>query len=316
MKPLHTFFITLGCCLLAAAVHAQNIPYRFATRAEAQMLITDIDNYTRNWNQFDIDVRLQKQEGRKSQLLTLAMNETRNWADKDKERVNKAMKEIAARIGKNKFVLHFPKELVLVKTSMKEENNMPGYTRENWIAIGENTLNSIPDDSLQYLLCHEIFHILTRTDATFRRDMYQTIGFTVLDRDILFPADMIERRISNPDISRYDSYGSFTIDGSRQNCTVLMYTDRPYAGGKLSEYAQVGLIPLNEQFIPLQMNGKTVVYPLDKAEDFHIQMEKNAPHASCPEEILADNFACTVLNKAYMPNPEIAEQMRKILSKK
>ncbi len=131
MKPLYTFFIALGSCLFAAAAFAQDIPYRFATRAEAQMLITDIDAYTRNWNQFDVDVRLQKQEGRKSQLLTLAMNETRNWADKDKEKVNRAMKAIAAQIGKNKFVLPLPKELVLVKTSMKEEKQCAGiYTRK------------------------------------------------------------------------------------------------------------------------------------------------------------------------------------------
>ena len=316
MKPLYTFFIALGSCLFVAAAFAQDIPYRFATRAEAQMLITDIDAYTRNWNQFDVDVRLQKQEGRKSQLLTLAMNETRNWADKDKEKVNRAMKAIAAQIGKNKFVLPLPKELVLVKTSMKEENNVPGYTRENWIAIGENALSNMSDDSLQCLLCHEIFHILTRTDATFKRDMYKTIGFTVLDRDILFPADMIERRISNPDVSRYDSYATFTIDGNRQNCTMMMYTARPYAGGNLSEYAEVGLVPLNEQFIPLQSDGKTVIYPVEKAEDFHALTGKNTSHTTSPEEILADNFAYTVLNKANVPNPEIIEQMRKILTRK
>ena len=32
----------------------------FATRAEGQMLITELDDYTRDWNQFDIDVRLPK----------------------------------------------------------------------------------------------------------------------------------------------------------------------------------------------------------------------------------------------------------------
>lgn len=78
-----------------------NSAFRFATRAEAQMLITELDDYTRNWNQFDIDVRLQKPKGRKSELLQFAMNQTLNWSDKDKERISKAMKSLDTEI-KNK----------------------------------------------------------------------------------------------------------------------------------------------------------------------------------------------------------------------
>ena len=82
MKLTHLLF-TVGALLLAVAGKAQkvsaDIPYRFATRAEAQMLITDIDQYTNSWNQFDINARLQSLNGRKSQLLTLAMESTREW---------------------------------------------------------------------------------------------------------------------------------------------------------------------------------------------------------------------------------------------
>lgn len=50
------------------------------------MLITDIDEYTNGWNQFDICSRLQNKEGRKSQLLTLAMSSVQNWSDTEKKR--------------------------------------------------------------------------------------------------------------------------------------------------------------------------------------------------------------------------------------
>lgn len=49
------------------------------------MLITDIDEYTNGWNQFDICSRLQNKEGRKSQLLTLAMSSVQNWSDTEKK---------------------------------------------------------------------------------------------------------------------------------------------------------------------------------------------------------------------------------------
>ena len=73
MKLAHTL---LAVCLCLTAItgfaqKAKNSPFfRFATKAEAQMLITDIDQYTNGWNQFDINVRMQSNEGRKSQLLT------------------------------------------------------------------------------------------------------------------------------------------------------------------------------------------------------------------------------------------------------
>lgn len=317
MKFSNIFLAVLGCFLWTAAAWAQNtIPYRFATRAEAQMLITDIDEYTNSLNQFDVEVRLQKKDGRKSQFLTLAMNETQNWSDQDREKVNKAMKAISDQIQKQKFTLHFPKEIILLKTSMKEEGNRSGYARKNWIALGENLLSGASEDSLQQMLTHELFHILTRSDLVFKRAMYKTIGFTVLNREILFPADVIEKRISDPDINRYDNYATFTIDGSKRNCAMIMYTSRPYESGSLNEYVCVGLIPLNNQFVPVQMNGETVIYPLDKATDLYTQIGKNTRNVTNPEEILADNFSYVILNKTEVPTPEILDNIRKVLKRK
>ena len=71
MKPKSLLAIAFCLFVVAASAHA-NIPFRFATRAEAQMLITDIDEYTRGWNQFDINVRLNTDQGRKSKLLAFA----------------------------------------------------------------------------------------------------------------------------------------------------------------------------------------------------------------------------------------------------
>lgn len=146
-----------------------NSAFRFATRAEAQMLITELDDYTRNWNQFDIDVRLQKPQGRKSELLQFAMDQTLNWSDKDKERISKAMKTLDAEIKKQKYNLNFPKEIIFVKTTQKEEGSAQAYTRMNWIAIGEEALLNNSDEDLQYLVAHELFHLLTRQNADFKK---------------------------------------------------------------------------------------------------------------------------------------------------
>lgn len=312
---------TIVFCLSAIVSFSQKsspIPFRFATRAEAQMLITDIDDYTRGWNQFDINVRLQNEEGRKSKLLAFAMNQTLNWSDKDKERISKSIKSLDAAIKRQKLVLDFPKELVFVKTTMKEEGNASGYTRNNWIAIGEKPLNELDDTNLTCLIAHEIFHILTRSNMDFKKAAYSTIGFTVMDREILFPTDIIEKRISNPDISRHDSYIGLTVNGEKQNCTMMLYTDSPYIkseGKTLFDYMKVGLIPLNENFIPVQQNGRTVIYNIEQATDFYNQVGKNTGYTIAPEEILAEHFTYILTEKKDIQSPEVVNRLKEVMKK-
>ena len=149
MKLTHLLF-TLIAFLVMTSGKAQkasaDIPYRFATRAEAQMLITDIDAYTNGWNQFDLNVRLQTQNGRKSQLLKLAMESTLNWSDADKAKLNKAFAKIETAIKKQNLKLPVPSEVILMKTSMAEEGGATAYTRENWIAVGEKALEKATEE--------------------------------------------------------------------------------------------------------------------------------------------------------------------------
>lgn len=318
MKLTRTI-IAICLCMVAVAGFAQkatNNPFfRFATKAEAQMLITDIDEYTNGWNQFDICSRLQNKEGRKSQLLTLAMSSVQNWSDTEKKKVTNAFNAIVASIKKQKLALSFPDEIILIKTSMQEEGGASAYTRKNWIAIGENVLNNTQDAQMQLLLAHELFHILTRHDLNFKKSVYQTIGFTVMDHEILFPIDILEKRISNPDISRYDSYAPLTVNGKTQNYTMMIYTDRPYEDGDFFDYIKIGLIPLNEQFIPIQENGETIIIPIEQAEDLYEKIGKNTDYVINPEEVLADNFAFMIVEKKDLPTPEVVNRMKEVLKK-
>lgn len=226
------------------------------------------------------------------------------------------MKSLDAEIKKQSYNLDFPKEIIFVKTTQKEEGNAEAYTRVNWIAIGEHALKEASDADLKYLVAHELFHLLTRQNSNFKKDIYKVIGFTVIEKEIIFPSDLAEIRISNPDISRYDSYGTFTIGGQKQYCTMVIYTDRPYDGKALFDYLKVGLVPLNGDFVPVQKAGKTIIYALDEAEDFYTQVGKNTNYLIHPEEIMADNFAFTLTGKKDLANPEIIQNVQKVLKAK
>lgn len=314
MRLSHWILSVLLCCISFTASAQKKISYRFATRAEAQMLITDIDNFTNRLNSFDINLRLGKENGRKSELLRLAMNETLNWSETEKKKITAAFKSLQAKIDKQKLKIKYPQEVILVKTSMKEEMNVAAYTRRNWIALGEKYINESTPESLEYLLAHEMFHLLTRSNKDFKKSVYSVIGFNVTDRELFFPIDIIEKRISNPDIEMYDSYAEFTINGQKQKCSMMIYSVIPFSAEKtLSDYLSVGLIPLNDSLIPLQENGQTVIYSIDQAEDFYQKIGKNTEYIINPEEILADNFAYLVTQKKNLPNPEIIQKIAAIL---
>lgn len=309
MKISRLLLLTILCCISLTAFAQKKIPFRFATRAEAQMLITDIDNFTNKLNSFDINIRLGEEDGKKSELLRLAMNETKNWSDNEKEKITDAFKALQSKIDKQKLKIKYPKEIILVKTSMKEEMNVSAYTRKNWIALGESFINEANKEDLEDLLAHELFHILTRNDKNFKKTVYSIIGFNVTDRELFFPVDIVEKRISNPDIELYDSYAEFTINGNKQKCSMLIYSDKPYTSGTLSDYLNVGLIPLNDSLMPIHEDGKTVIYGIDQSEDFYEKVGKNTKYIINPEEILADNFAFMLMQKMDLPNPEIPQKI-------
>ena len=321
MKIKHIVSTVLLCCItfsgFAQTKQANSLNFRFATRAEAQMLVTDIDNFSNGLNQFDIDLRLQKANSRKSEWLRLAMNETVNWSEDEKIKVTKAFNMIKSNIKKLKLNLTYPDEIVLLKTTMKEELNMGAYTRKNWIAIGENMLSKASNEQLLYLVGHELFHILTRKSVEFKRAAYATIGFNVVDHEIILPTDVITKRISNPDIERRDSYVELNVDGKNTKCVQVVYTTKPYTEGGIDDYLNVGFIPLNEDLIPMMKDGQTVIYPKYYVEEeFHKKVGNNTPYLIDPEEILADNFSFMLINKKDLANPEITEALKKAFSVK
>lgn len=97
---------------------------------------------------------------------------------------------------------------------------------------------------------------------------------------------------------------------------MVIYTDRPYDGKTLFDYLKVGLVPLNGDFVPVQKAGKTIIYALDEAEDFYTQVGKNTNYLIHPEEIMADNFAFTLIGKKDLANPEIIQNVQKVLKAK
>lgn len=329
---LSRLYLSLATLLwFVPAVWGQTqIRLTFAEFEEASQLIMEDDHFNSGLSTFDICSRVGQKDATKAELKALQHAQVREWTKAEIDTLTRSAQLLEQKLSEQGFTIPVPAEVIMIKTTALEEGGSGAYTRENQIYIGQKALRSYKDQKgkqhpapsaaeLCPLLAHELFHVLTRNNRSFRSNMYKTIDFSCLDHEIKFADDIWSNHISNPDISSYDSYATFTIKGQQQNCTMILLANRPYNGGSFFNYLQIGLVPLDEQFVPMQQEGKTIVYGLDDAEDFYQKVGKNTGYVINPEECLADNFAIAVLGfkptvqMQELPNPEIIDKIKEVL---
>ena len=283
---------------------------KFVDSNEAAAMLSTPDKNTDNWGRFDIEARMGRPGATRGGMMERLKHVTRDFTQADKDSIVKAFGIMDSCLTAKGLKLPLPSEFVLVKTTMEEEGGAVAYTRDSIICVGDGVMQKVPVKRLAVLLAHETFHVLTRNNPDFRKAMYSVIGFNVLDKEISFSTDVTDRRISNPDVNRYDSYAMLTVDGVKKPYTMVIYSEKDYAGGSFFDYMKIGLIPLDADFNPVKADGKTVIVPLERATDFYNLVGKNTGYVINPEECLADNFSYAVCGtEKQLPNPEITERI-------
>lgn len=299
--------------VIVESQYSDTICVRLATIDEAKRLVAAEDSYTRNRSRFDVVSRLQNSGGTVEELTAMMLDGVRTWSSDDAALIDSLVSSINDTIRKYGFKLPLPKEIVLVKSTLEDEGGAIGYTRSSWIALSDKFSAQMSALERRDLLLHELFHVLTRNSLDFKRKMYATIGFTVTDEELEYPADFKDRRISNPDVDRYDSYATFTVNGKPQKCAMLLYATRPYDKGTFFSYLGIGFIPYDENMRPVQKDGATVVYSYKEIDNLYDKIGRNTPYIINPEEILADNFVIAFNNKSLVHTPELRDSIRALL---
>ena len=184
----------------------------------------------------------------------------------------------------------------LVKTSGAEEFDA-AYTRRHAIMFPESVTSLPTTDSRRayFLLAHEVFHVLSRTDPLLRDDLYALLGFKTVD-GFEYPAELEDRRLSNPDAFEY--LHTLTVQSGPESVDVMPVIQ--------------SLLPLNEviqlpnffdalDIVLLSVdagtgealrdgNGDLIKYNFGNTNWIPLML-RNSSFIIHPEEILADNFA-------------------------
>jgi hypothetical protein len=306
------------CCRANIQLTAETAIH-FASQAEGSKLLMFRDDFVRRLSPFDRAARLKVDHAvSEEEFLTFVGKNVTEWTEKERRAVNASVETLGPLL--RALPLSLPPTIQLVKTTGAEEGNA-AYTRGTAIILPSVELAKSQEE-LNKLICHELFHILSRHDPVLRERLYEAIGFTRCE-EIEFPPELALRKITNPDAPRNDHFIRVTA-GGRQGLAVPILLSSADAydvkrGGEFFEYLNLQFLMMQKTSDPGRLkpeyeNSKAKLVALGEISGFFEQVGRNTQYIIHPEEILADNFALLILKQQDVPSPQILQKMMQILT--
>ncbi|QDU56017.1 eCIS core domain-containing protein [Aeoliella mucimassa] len=292
----------------------------FATAKQGREVLTARDDFVERLSPFDRAARLKSgEEVAEDQYLEFVGQQVREWSDVEQQHIAAAFATVQPML--ESLDLPLPKEVLLIKTTGSEEGGA-AYTRGNAIVLNNSHMAESPA-MLNKLLCHELFHVLSRANPELREQLYDSIGFVACDEPQL-PKELAARKITNPDAPKNDHCIRLSIDDQEQwMVPVLLSSSKrydPQRGGEFFNYLEFKLLVVADPEAEKTTDESTPpaeakLVDLRQASGFFEQVGNNTGYIIHPEEILADNFALLAMKREKLPSPEVTEKMAKILKK-
>ena len=289
----------------------------FADADASRKLIGTADDWVRAFGPFDRVMRVQSEEPvSEKEFLEFAAGEVREWDDEEMATLTETIAGVEEKLTALGLQLDLPQKIWLVQTTGHEEGDAGGYTRGTAIIVPEKQAKTRAPEKLEGFILHELFHLMTRHDPDIRIPLYEVIGFTHCD-EIVYPSELLPRKITNPDAFHFDTYIDLNVEGERALVIpVTLSKSETYTGGGLFTYVTIEFLRLDDKEMkPVYGSGKPVLYKISELQGFMDTVGKNTMYIVHPEEILADNFSMAVRGQRDVPNPEILDAILDILSK-
>ena len=274
------------------------IKYRFADLNEAQKLYLSNTEYLDNFSQYDLDYKLNKKNATLKEFKDFGVSQMLEFTDKEKEIISNQIAKMEKTLEKQEMNLPFNEEIIFIKSTQKEENGSLAYTHGTQIYLGKNIFNYFDEINIrknfyfESVFWHELFHCITRSNKIFRKDMYQIIHFTVMEKDFIIPKSIYDISISNPDVEHHDSYATFSINGKNIDCYMVLTASKPFnePGDSFFNCMQSSIVPID---------SKGEYYLPEDTDNFWEIFGENTSYVIDPEECMADNFSYAILNEEY-----------------
>src|ERR1043166_3831388 len=247
------FLAALACICLSPCVASADVPLggakvHFATQSEGRRILTARDDFIQRLSLFDRSARMKTDKAvSEAELLAFIGENVAEWTTNETQAVQAALEALPPLLRELRLPL--PPIVQLIKPTGTEEGNA-AYTRATAIVLPASELGKSQKD-LQRLICHELFHILSRQNPELREKLYGVIGFTKC-QEIALPPELARRKITNPDAPRNDHFIRLPIDGHESLAVpILLSRVETYdvqRGGEFFAYLQF-------QFLVVEKDG-------------------------------------------------------------
>ena len=267
---------------------------QFASADRASTILGKKDDWARQLSAFDLGVRQQTaQPTRLHEFLDFASEAALEWTPEERaswgamiDKLSYAMEGLGVDLPK----------IDLVKTTGEEEFDA-AYTRQRAIMFPQRLagLAATQPRNAFFLLAHELFHALSRNDSDLRDKTYALLGANRFD-EIEFPAELEERRLSNPDAHTYEH--AVTVQTASGNADVvpviqsLVPLEEAILLPNFFDALDIILLAVDTRTsrVLRNSNGTLISYTFGNTNWVPL-MRRNSNFIIHPEEVLADNFA-------------------------
>lgn len=312
-------FLSMGKPSWSAEALTSTSELVFATAQEGQKILTTRDDFVMRLSPFDRSARLKTDKPVDEEAyFEFVRQHVLEWSDDEKVKVLEATAKL--RDALNELRIPLPPQVFMIKTTGREEGGA-AYTRANAIVLPQANLQGNVD-GLAKLICHELFHVLSRANPELRHRLYESIGFFQCEEPAL-PEELQNRKLTNPDAPINDHWIELSIDGqSTAMIPLLISRTEKYdvqAGGEFFNYLQFLFLAVQKQDNSPRVqvvlrDQKPALYPVSQLGGFFEKVGRNTNYIIHPEEILADNFVLLVTRSQDLKNPEIVTNMLEILT--
>lgn len=296
---------------LEIPIHKQTV-IRFASLEEGREILGTADGWIKALSPFDRKVRMeQNEEAPQEEFLSFAASHVIEWSQGDIDAAIQPIDTVRQKLDQSGVNLNLPEHIPFIKTTGREEGGAM-YTRQNAIIFPAGDLPSVGG------ILHELFHVMTRHAPQIREPLYGIIGYRPCS-EVKLPDSLLDRKITNPDGYHNNFFIGVSVDDVPTKVMPVIYSEKDqYSGGRLFSYLTFKLmaVEISDGICqPLFDGGEPVLFDVSQVTNFHEQIGRNTGYIIHPEETMADNFAYMVTQKQDVPNPEILDSVREVLSR-
>lgn len=271
----------------------------FIDKEKGAMILAKEDDYIKSLSKFDYASKFKSNKSLdEDERYTFYKEATLDWSDDEKIKLSKAVDYLLKKT--EKLNLNKPPKINFIKTSGYEEGGA-AYTRDEYIILTERDLERLNEEEMNAIVAHEFFHMYSRYNKEIKADFYEVINFKET-KELVFPKEIRELRISNPDAPITNYYIECDYNGETYKFMPIIYASQKFD----SEYSDIFFDYLREPLlaieikdghpIPLYVDGEPFIVEKRETDNFYKKTGENTYYALHPEEIMADNFALYVID--------------------